>query len=69
MAFDGLLMDGGCKQTPIWINSHLQKISDNLVKQLDKSIVVLNRQLWNQVEHEVKAQEVCNVVVRVNTHY
>jgi hypothetical protein len=41
------------------INNHLQKISNNLVKQLDKSIVVLNQQLWNQVEQEVEAQAVC----------
>ncbi|PLW20248.1 hypothetical protein PCANC_07422 [Puccinia coronata f. sp. avenae] len=41
------------------INQHLEKISDNLLNQLDKPMVVLNRQLWNKKEQEIKAQEVC----------
>ncbi|PLW30259.1 hypothetical protein PCASD_19793 [Puccinia coronata f. sp. avenae] len=48
-------------RTDSWakINQHLEKISNNLLKQLDKSTVVLNRQLWNKKEQEIEAQEVC----------
>jgi hypothetical protein len=41
------------------INDNFQKISDNLLKRFDKSIAVLNQQLWEQNIREIKAKEVC----------